>query len=297
MSEPFCMKKGGVDIVRIKQILNNGAIVTTKKDGEEVVVLGKGIAFAKKVGDEVDKTKIYKVFTPFDDNQRNNLLKTIHETDPIFFQISEKIVDRLKKEENIDLADSVYITLTDHLATSVERGKKGLYLSNNFLWEIQNYYPKEYQYGLWALQLLNNQFNLQFPEDEAGFIAIHIISGELGNDIDDFKKSIDFIKEITKIVRYYFKIDIDYQSAAYNRFALHLKFFWKYMMYKKGERGLGDLSDEILKVIKSSDIDAYKCSLKIKQFIAEKYNYDLTNEEIMYLAIHINKITSDLRRK
>ena len=227
-----------MNIVRIKQILNNGAIVTTKKDGEEVVVLGKGIAFAKKVGDEVDKTKIYKVFTPFDDNQRNN-----------------------------------------------------------FLWEIQNYYPKEYQYGLWALQLLNNQFNLQFPEDEAGFIAIHIISGELGNDIDDFKKSIDFIKEIIKIVRYYFKIDIDYQSAAYNRFALHLKFFWKYMMYKKGERGLGDLSDEILKVIKSSDVDAYKCSLKIKQFIAEKYNYDLTNEEIMYLAIHINKITSDLRRK
>ena len=224
--------------MRIKQILNNGAIVTTNKDGEEVVVLGKGIAFAKKVGDEVDKTKIYKVFTPFDAAQRNTLLKTIHETDPIFFQISEKIVDRLKQEENIDLADSVYITLTDHLATSVERGKKGLYLSNSFLWEIQNYYPKEYRYGLWALQLLNKQFDLQFPEDEAGFIAVHIISGELENDIDDFKKSIDFIKEITKIVRYYFKVDIDYQSVTYNRFALHLKFFWRYMMYRKGERKL-----------------------------------------------------------
>ncbi len=71
--------------MRIKQILNNGAIVTTNKDGEEVVVLGKGIAFARKVGDEVDKTKIYKVFTPFDAAQRNTLLKTIHETDPIFF--------------------------------------------------------------------------------------------------------------------------------------------------------------------------------------------------------------------
>ena len=128
-------------------------------------------------------------------------------------------------------------------------------------------------------------------------IAVHIISGELENDIDDFKKSIDFIKEITKIVRYYFKVDIDYQSVTYNRFALHLKFFWRYMMYRKAERKLGDLSDEILKVIKSSDIDAYKCSLKIKQFIAEKYNYDLSNEEIMYLAIHINKITSDLRRR
>ncbi len=279
----------------IKQVLNNGAVVTTNSEREEIVVLGKGIAFGKKVGDQIDKTKIYKIFTPFDRQQRSLLLKTIHETDPIFFQISQKIVDRLKCEENIELADSVYITLTDHLATSVERGKKGLYLSNGFLWEIQNYYPLEYRYGLWALELLNKQFNLNFPEDEAGFIAVHIISGELGNDISDFKKSVDFIKEITKIVRYYFKIDIDYQSLAYNRFALHLKFFWKNMMYRKGNQNLGDLSEEILKVIKSSDIEAYKCALKIKGFIAEKYNYDLTNEEVMYIAIHINKITSDLR--
>lgn len=279
----------------IKKVLNNGAVLTTNQDGEEIVALGKGIAFNKKAGDSIDKIKIYKIFIPFDERQRSILLKTIHETDPIFFQISQKIVDRLKREENLELADSVYITLTDHLATSVERGKKGLYLSNSFLWEIQNYYPKEFRYGLWALQLLNKQFDLNFPEDEAGFIAVHIINGELGNDISDFKKSIDFIKEVTKIVRYYFNIDIDYQSLAYNRFALHLKFFWKCMMYNKGNRNLGDLSDEILKVIKLSDIDAYKCALKIKDFIAEKYNYQLTNEEVMYIAIHINKITSDLR--
>ncbi len=283
--------------MKIKKVLNNGAVITTNRDGEEIVVLGKGLAFGKKPGDQIDKNKIYKIFSPFDDKQRKILLQTIHETDPIFFQISQKIVDRLKREENINLADSVYITLTDHLATSVERGKKGLYLSNQFLWEIKNYYPKEFKYGLWALQLLNKQFNLDFPEDEAGFIAVHIISGELGNDIDDFRKSVDFIKEITNIVRYYFKINIDYQSLSYNRFALHLKFFWRYMMYHKGERQLGDLSDEILRVIKNSDVDSYKCALKIKAFIAEKYNYKLSNEEIMYLAIHINKIISETRNK
>lgn len=224
------------------------------------------------------------------DSQRKLLLETIHETDPIFFQISQKIVDRLKHEENIELADSVYITLTDHLATSVERAKKGLYLSNKFIWEVKNYYPKEYRYGLWALKLLDAQFDLNFPEDEAGFIAVHIISGELGNDISDFSKSVDFIKSITKIVRYYFHIDIDYQSLNYNRFAVHLKFFWKAMMYKKDQSSFGDLSREILNVIKNSDIEAYKCALKIKEYISEKYNYELNNEEIMYLAIHINKI-------
>lgn len=283
--------------MKIRKILNNGGVVTNNKDGEEIIVLGKGIAFGKRVGDEIDKTKIYKIFSLFNDKQRKVILQTIHETDPIFFQIAQKIVNRLEKEENIRLADSVYITLTDHLATSVERGKKGLYLSNSFLWEIQNYYPKEYKYGLWALKLLNRQFSLNFPEDEAGFIAVHIISGELGNDINDFHKSVDFIKEITQIVRYYFKIDIDYQSMSYNRFVLHLKFFWKYMMYEKSGRSFGDLSNEILEVIKNSDVAAYKCALQIRDFITKNYNYYLSNEEIMYLAIHINKITSETRKK
>lgn len=173
--------------MRIRKILNNGSVIVNNKEGAEMIVLGKGIAYGKKIGDEIDRTKIYKVFTAFNNQEKKLLLQTIHETEPIFFQIAQKIVDRLKKEENIELADSVYLTLTDHLATSVERGKKGLYLNNNFLWEIQNYYPKEYHYGLWALKLLNDQFKLKFPEDEAGFIAVHIISGELGNDINDFR--------------------------------------------------------------------------------------------------------------
>ena len=282
--------------MKIKKILNNSAVITENKNNEEIIVLGKGLAYGRKVNDVIDKTKIYKIFTPYSSKQKKLLLDTIHETDPIFFQIAQKIVDRLKHEENIELADSVYITLTDHLATSVERAKKGMYLSNKFIWEVKNYYPKEYSYGLWALKLLDKQFNLRFPDDEAGFIAVHIISGEMGNDIDDFKKSVSFIKSITKIVKYYFNIDLDYQSLTYNRFAVHLKFFWKAMMYKKDKREFGDLSQEVLKVIKNSDIDSYKCALKIRDYIDETYNYQLSNEDIMYLAIHINKIISDYRR-
>lgn len=110
--------------MKITRILNNSAVISENQDHEEIIALGKGIAYGKKVGDEFDKRKIYKIFTPLSDSQRKLLLETIHETDPIFFQISQKIVDRLKHEENIELADSVYITLTDHLATSVERAKK-----------------------------------------------------------------------------------------------------------------------------------------------------------------------------
>lgn len=103
--------------MKIIRVLNNSTVISENQEHEEIIALGKGIAYGKKAGDEFDKQKIYKIFTPLSDNQRKLLLETIHETDPIFFQIAQKIVDRLKFEENIELADSVYITLTDHLAT------------------------------------------------------------------------------------------------------------------------------------------------------------------------------------
>lgn len=44
----------------IKKILNNGAVLTTNQDGEEIVALGKGIAFNKKAGDSIDKQRSIK---------------------------------------------------------------------------------------------------------------------------------------------------------------------------------------------------------------------------------------------
>lgn len=85
--------------MKIIRVLNNSAVISENQDHEEIIALGKGIAYGKKVGgDEFDKQKIYKIFTPLSDNQRKLLLETIHETDPIFFQIAQKIVDRLKFE-------------------------------------------------------------------------------------------------------------------------------------------------------------------------------------------------------
>lgn len=36
--------------------------------------------------------------------------------------------------------------------------------------------------------------------------------------------------------------------------------------------------------------EAYGCIKKIKKLMAEKYRYDLSNEEQLYLLIHISKL-------
>lgn len=279
--------------MRIKKILNNNAFITRNENHQEIIVIGKAIAYGKHFNDEIDENKIYKTFEPVSKGDRKLILDMINDIPVSFFQIAKRIVDKANQDSKIRLTDSVYIALTDHISSSVDRAKEGLFLTNQFLWEIRSYYPKEYDLGIWAIKLIEQECQVKLPEDEAGFIAIHIISGELGNRLDDFREVIKFIKKVTSIVTYQMSIDVDKESLDYNRFVTHLKFFWQYMMYKNEKKSIGDLSNDMLKIIKGKRIEAYECSLKIKEFIKQTYNYELNNEDLLYMTIHIARITEN----
>ena len=47
----------------IQKVINNNVVSTFDSNGKEVILMGKGIGFRKKTGDELDKTKIEKIFT------------------------------------------------------------------------------------------------------------------------------------------------------------------------------------------------------------------------------------------
>lgn len=283
--------------MKIKKILNNNAFITHTDDHQELIVIGKAVAYGKHVNEEVDESKIYKTFAPVSRGDRKLILDMINDIPIQFFQIAKRIVDKAQADDQIDLTDSVYIALTDHIASAVDRAKEHLFLTNQFIWEIRSFYPKEFSIGLWALQLIEQQCGVPLPEDEAGFIAIHIISGELGNRLDDFQAVVNFIKELTSIVTYQLAIDIDRESLDYNRFVTHLKFFWQYMMYNNEKQSIGDLSNDMLAIIKGKKVAAYECALKIKTFIHQTYNYDLSNEDLLYMTIHIARITENTGRQ
>lgn len=77
--------------MKIKKVLNNGAVITTNRDGEEIVVLGKGLAFGKKPGDQIDESKIYKIFSPFDDKQRKTCYRLFMKPIQSFFKFHKKL--------------------------------------------------------------------------------------------------------------------------------------------------------------------------------------------------------------
>ncbi|HHT06826.1 MAG TPA: PRD domain-containing protein [Hydrogenispora sp.] len=272
----------------IEKILNNNAVISLGEEQAEIIVMGRGVAFGKRPGDLIDQSRIEKVFTLKNNDLTNKLKQLIAEIPIEYITVSEEIINYAKLQLGKNLNDNIYISLTDHIHYAVERFKKGMTIKNGLLWEIKNLYKEEFQIGLEALKKIEQAFGVRLPEDEAAFIALHIVNAELNEDIGNIMAMTEIVQEVLKIVQYHYRVDFDQESLNYYRFITHLKFFAQRLVNKEFYHD--DEQDDLFQIVKTRYAEAYDCALKIKEFIYKKYQYIITKEEMMYLTIHIERV-------
>ncbi|MBC2579199.1 BglG family transcription antiterminator LicT [Clostridium sp. DJ247] len=278
----------------IKKILNNNVVVVMDENDNEIIVMGKGLAFQKKSGDEIDETRINKVFTIINADISKQFQELIASIPVKYMRVTSEIIDYAKKQLGRKLSDSIYVSLTDHIYSAIERFMSGITLKNRLLWDIKRLYTKEYAIGMTALDIIYKEFNVKLPEDEAGFITFHFVTSQLENDIPSVYDLTKIIRDITNIVQYYFHIQIDKDSLLYNRFVTHLKFFSQRLLNGSENQIEGVFNDHFSKLLCEQYTEYIPCIEKIEQYIFERFNFKISKYEKMYLMIHIVNIVNKL---
>ena len=274
--------------MEIKRILNNNAALTVDQAGSEIIVLGKGIAFQKRKGDAIEEEDIEKIFHLSNSDMFVKFQELFTQLPSEYIRLSDDIIAMAKLQLGKKLNDSIYVSLSDHLYSSIKRFKEGIIIRNALLWDIRRFYPVEFEVAHEALSMIREVFDLELPEDEAGFIALHLVNAEdLEEDQDSYQVT-KIMQEVSNIVRYYFQVNFDEDSVHYYRFISHLKFFAQRLTSNNLH---SDKSEEgLLDIVKSRFQNAYLCVEKITQHIERNYQYRLTEEEKLYLTIHINRV-------
>lgn len=273
----------------IKRILTNNAVVIDDENQQENIVCGKGIAFKKRPGMEIDEMSINQTFILEGGGEYSRFEQLLKDVPLEYLELSSEIINMAKLEFAKKFKDNVIITLSDHLYVAIKRCREGMTISNPLLWDIKNFYEIEYDIGLRALELIKNKFHIQLPNDEAGFIALHIVNVELDEDnMDHIFQVTKVIQEIMTIVKYHFHAEFDTSNVYYYRFITHLKFFALRLL--KDNQFNEDEENELLDVVKDKYCTSYECVLKIKDFLEKKYNYTLQEDEIVYLTIHVHRV-------
>lgn len=88
-----------------------------------------------------------------------------------------EIVDDIEKillPEIGELDFSIYNVLCLHIGSAIERLRMGKKIINPRLQSIKHKYKREFKIALKIIGVMNMKLNMNFPEDEAGFIALYL---------------------------------------------------------------------------------------------------------------------------
>lgn len=278
-----------MDNIIIEKVINNNIISAYEKSGAEVIVMGRGIGFKKKQGEMVPADQISKIFRIKSRTLAEQFKELLANMPLERVRISDEIISHAKDHLKLKLNQSIYVTLTDHINFAIERVSQGIEPQNALLWEIKRFYPQEFQLGIYALELIQDRLDILLPEDEAGFIALHFVNAEYGTDIRDAVKFPDQMRAIVDIVERDLGILLDESSLHYERFMTHIKFLIQ-RIYRK--ELLSSEDRELSLLMQRKYPREYQCSLKVAEYIMQATGSRLSEEEIMYLSVHIRRVST-----
>lgn len=279
----------------IEKILNNNVVITVDpKTRGEKILMGNGLAFKKKIGQEVEESKIEKIFIMDNPNDSDKFKKLIEEIPIEIIHITGDIVKKAEEKLKRKLDNHIYVALADHIAFAIKRLANDIVVQNSLLVEIRRVHKEEYEIGQWAVQYINQRLNTSLPIDESGFISLHIVNASYTDNIGESYILTNIVRDVLNIIRYYFSVEFIEDDLNYDRLLTHLKFFAKRIVTSEKN---GKTDSEFLDLVRQKHKEAYQCSLKIKTFVENKYNYEVMEDELVYLSLHIHRVISVIRSK
>jgi beta-glucoside operon transcriptional antiterminator len=265
------------------KILNNNAVVVMDGD-EEKIAIGAGVGYEKKKKDIVNKAKIEKLYVSKESEKLEQLLLRIPEE---HFIITEEIIAYAEKNLGTKLNDHIRIALTDHISFAIEREKQGIHIKNKLLPEIKVLYKKEFDIGLWAIQHIENKFNMRIPMDEAAFIALHVHAMKVqGGDLHEVVRQTSVLKDMVQTINQKLAIKVESDDIAYERLIHHLRF----AMIRLKDNRHHTMDDEMFQMIKRKFPISFDCAATVATELSSNHDVHLPEDELGYITLHIERL-------
>ena len=283
------MRDTGEILMKIIKIVNNNIVTSLDEQNREIIVMGRGLGFGRKPGMPIENEKVEKVFRLNSAGENQKLVDIIQDIPLEHIKAADQIIEYAKSMLGERLKETIYLSLIDHIDGAIDRYKNQIQFTNPLLWEIKQYYPSEFKVGVQSLSILRKMLGIELPVDEAAFIALHFITAEYDTKMDVTFDIPRLINDIIAIVESEFSIKIDKESIHYERFITHLKFFAARVLQAKQ---MPDDDDFLFRnMIRDQYKKSYACAQMIRQHLGECYKVAISEEEEVYLTVHIKRVT------
>ncbi|MCK6257971.1 transcription antiterminator [Fictibacillus sp. KIGAM418] len=271
----------------IQKTLNNNAVVASNASSQELIIIGKGIGFGKKIGDVITDDAIDKLYILTNEKEQEQYKTLVHSLDESFIELLNDVITHIEGRMQTTLNEHIHVALTDHVAFAVKRLEQGMDIRNPFLSETQTLYPKEYTVAEEVIEQINQSLGIHLPEGEIGFVALHIHSAVTNKSLSDINEHSRLINRLAAIIEESLSIKLDHKSINYLRLVRHLRHTIERM--EMGEQV--DKQEKLAKVLKEEYPLCYNLAWKLIKVMQNTLNKPIPEAEAVYLTMHLQRLT------
>ena len=269
---------------RITKILNHNSFMGIEsKNDQECLIMGKGVAFGKKVGQTVSVTGDARVYSLKELTDRGEAKEIIKSVSPLCLELANEVLDQA--EEEFGKVDrSILFTMADHLDFAVRRIQNGEQISNPLTDDIRIMFYKEYKVAGCIRDLLKEKLGIRIDEHEIGYIALHVHAAIVDENVSQAMEIARTVRECICMVEEETGKSIDVMSLSYNRLMNHVRYMVARAIH--GEKLKMNLND----YMSVKFPEAFHASERICHEMEKRLGLPMPDIEIGYLAMHLERM-------
>ncbi|MDN6234212.1 MAG: PRD domain-containing protein [Bifidobacterium crudilactis] len=275
--------------MEILRVFNNNVVLAKDDHADEVILTGRGLGFQTKPGAHVDPTKVVRKFIPSDGRDPDHMAEMLSCISPDIIQLVTDDMQASGLKELSQNKPMLVMALSDHVGFALQRIKKGIAVEYPLQAEVEHLYPEEYAKANELLHALNAKLNDVLPKAEAIAFALHLVNaGFSSGDLTYTYTMTGIIQQMLAVVESSCNVTLDSSSINVGRFITHLRYlFVRIHQHKQLE---GDERSPIATAIMQSYPEAMDCAQKLATIVELRFDVNLTDDEIAYLALHVYRV-------
>ena len=248
--------------------------------------MGKGVGFGKKVTERIEKRVEDTVYSLQELTERGEAREIIKTVSPICLELANEVLNRAEQEFG-KIDRKILFPMADHIEYAVQRIQRNEQISNPLTEDIRVLFYKEYKVAQCMEKLLWDTLGVRIDEHEIGYIALHVHSAIEDEKVSEAMQSAAAVRECVSLVEEQTGKKINVTTLAYNRLMNHVRNMVARVM--NNEELKLNMNDYMgIKFPHAFETAKYICG-QIEQLLKCKLN----DAEIGYLAMHIERVTSD----
>ncbi len=275
----------------VHKVLNNNVVISIDESGRERVLMGRGLGFQLRPDDVIDPAKVEKTFILDAGAEGDRERQLLTDVPYAIIEAVNHAVDEAERSLERSLGRGFALGVIDHINYLLERLDEGVQIPSTRMPELRILHPQEYAAAELIATSIGSSLGRELPAEESVFLTMHVLNATRDEPNGTAALLFRRVQHVATTVETALGVALDTDSADYARFVLHVQFLLQRLVSRSMLRS-SDTS--FFEFARERYPRAYLIAEEVKGYVLAATGSELTDEELLYLIVHVQRLASEV---